>query len=360
MSREASAKSGDYDGGYSGGSDAPTRVAMDTYDRILPYTIEVGSSAHIENYLTGLLGKQQLSDWVRSQGVQKPKLLELLMSGAVRTQAESVDELCALLDIRYLWFVPSNKRVVLLDSHKHDLGLRSELKEKIRKYSDNAANIDKLVDKLLITSRSYYKFKSNYAKKSLAVIRKAGAKAYELDHIGVVAPIKYLIGCVKCETTTAAPKSIDDKLREIDLMTMYPKDPLAVRLFIERLHRDINTLRELPSARNVPSLLKDLEHERELARWESQAKREAEARRSAERERENLQRALAESKLTAREEEIARREKAIEPSPQTSQLTGEEFSKSSPFYIPKFGEKKLPLEERLTKMTEKKRSLSAP
>jgi len=351
---------GGYNGGGYNGGGAPTRVAMDTYEMILPYTIEVGSSAHIENYLSGLLGKPTISDWVRSQGVQKPKLLELLMTGAIRTQADTANELCALLDIRYLWFVPSNKRALLLDSHKYDLGLRSELKMKIRKFAKGGGKIDhdhvnKLTDKLLIVARSYYKLKSNYVKKSLSVIRKAKDKAFELDEIGIIAPIKYLVGCVgACPTTT--PKSIDDKLREIDLMVMYPKDPYAVRLFIERIQRDITNIRELPSVREgIIPLLKDLSHERELMKWETQAKRDADARKAVEREKENLQRALAESKLTAREAEIKRREKELEAAGTTPPLPP---LPPPPSVIAPLGKQ---LESKLQKMLgEKKRALSAP
>lgn len=362
---------GTYDGAYDGayGEGSPSRVAMDTYEHILPYTVEVGSSSHIEQYLTGLLGKQTVSDWVRSQGVQKPALLELLITGAVRTQAQTVHELTTLLDLRYLWFIPSNKHAVMLNSHKYDLGLRSELRAKIRKDAStlNETEIDKLTDKLLVVAKSYYKLKSNYVKKPVSAINKAKDDAFELDYIGIETPIKYLIGCVKF--TQDAPKSIDEKLREIDLMRMYPKDPYAVRLFIDRIRRDIKNIEGLPSNQRfgVNSLLSNIERENNILNWGNhikqaerdqlnlrrnqlnlqrerenlQREREQAQREQAQREqREQIEQAKAESIVTAQEEKEKRE---AQSQAQVSQLTGQEFKKDDPFYIPEFkkGERRL-------------------
>ena len=355
---------------------------MDTYEHILPYTVEVGSSSHIEQYLTGLLGKQTVSDWVRSQGVQKPALLELLITGAVRTQAQTVHELTTLLDLRYLWFIPSNKHAVMLNSHKYDLGLRSELRAKIRKDAStlNETEIDKLTDKLLVVAKSYYKLKSNYVKKPVSAINKAKDEAFELDYIGIETPIKYLIGCVKF--TQDAPKSIDEKLREIDLMRMYPKDPYAVRLFIDRIRRDIKNIEDLPSnqrfgVNSVLSNLNNLERANNILNWDNRVRRAEREQINLQRERENLQRereqarreqaqrgeaqreqaqreqaqreqrereqieqAKAESIVTAQEEKEKRE---AQSQAQVSQLTGQEFKKGDPFYIPEFkkGERRL-------------------
>jgi len=244
-------------GGSGGVVKSPTIIAQDAYDKVLPYTIEVGTTSHLEKYLTELLGKVTISEWTRSQHVQHPQLLELLLEGAVQTKATDVDDLIAVLDIKYLWVVPPNKQVLLLSSHQYDLGLKSELRSMSKRTAGNIS--DDAINKLTILSKTYYKFKSNYAKKPISVIRKAKDKAYELDYIGIAAPIKYLVGCAVPGT------SIHNKLRDIDLMYMYPKDPTAVREFIRRIKRESDIIEGMDKHNinnKVESMLNTLENER--------------------------------------------------------------------------------------------------
>ena len=293
------------------GAGSPSTVAANAYEQILGYVGEVGGSADIEKYLMGLLNtpKVEITEYTKSQRVLYPKLFELLMTAAIRTGADSAGELITMLDIRYIWFVPDGKRALLLNSYKYDLGLTSELRAKIRATAPtfNAVQIDKLADKLATTSRSYYKFKSNWAKKPASVIAKAKGDAFELDHVGVEAPIKYLLGCAQGDPKFSDAKSIDDRLRDIDLIMLYPKDPLAVRNFIERVERDARALSKQQSyglgSGLVGDLLRDLNFERDR---ETREQREREARDREARERADMQRAIDASRFTYDMDKIKR------------------------------------------------------
>lgn len=330
-----------------GGS--PSRATDQVYDKILPYVVEIGDSSHIETYLSKLLDlpKVKISEYTKSLPLRYPKLYELLLHGAIHTGAESDSELMTLLDIKYLWFVPSSKRALLLNSQQYDLGISSQIRDAIKSEvpTFHATEVDKLTSKLNLISRGYYKFKSNFARKNASVITKAKANAYELDTIGFAAPLKYLIGCVKYNV--GATKSIDDKLREIDLMSMYPKDPLAVRRFIERVGRDIRDLERFDSRHSLTADLGGLIFERERIKAQERERAIQERERALTRERDDLQRAIAESKLTAREEELARKEKELNrPPPQISQLTNKPVSER--WVIPEWkppGEKRRALSE---------------
>ena len=238
-------------------------AVSDVYHAASKYIEEVGSDKHLIDYLAEIYDMKQLkiSDTIRSMDIKYKELYQLLTNIAELTSARTSEELIEFAGIRYLWFVPEAKKRIVLDSYRHDVDIKSDVKEKIKQYAGVPLldrEVDQLMKRLLLHLRTYYKLKAGYSSKSAAKIKKLGARSFELDIMGASPVIRRSV----IAFMSHGPKSISEKLREVDLAAMRAVDPYAVSSFLRRIKDDYelrNITKPVDTMRNM-SLLADLEH----------------------------------------------------------------------------------------------------
>lgn len=232
-------------------------VAEQTYNRILPTINSVGTSKHIVKYLSEILDIKSLdvSDYVTHKHlIEHKELLELLIIATDRTTSQTPEELIVLTDLRYQWFLPADKGKVLYDKKKFTTDQKPVIRVIIDDYSKQSTrNLlthekESLVTKLTPLSNNYRKFQNLQSGKKLASLKK---EPVVLDSVAFSGIVKLIIDKITLPTTAPMllPKpsnltsmNIREKLDNIDLIALYPREPYLVKAFIARIKKEIRII----------------------------------------------------------------------------------------------------------------------
>lgn len=191
-----------FDNSSSGNITATGGIDQDTADEFLaivkPYLRLTGGTRNFLSSAAKKLGKR----FKYSQKTDRKKLVEAAEALVEEFRPKDAEELMAKAEVSYEWFVPASKSQILkladdIPTEEFDLvndKLVEEFRDYARKHSPKTLT-KKTIEKLLEKSEPFlrkFKLKSAYSKKPKTVVKRAGAKAFEADVVGLLPLLRLL------------------------------------------------------------------------------------------------------------------------------------------------------------------------
>lgn len=189
----------DYESEYSfNNSDGDAVVGgidQDVADEFLaivkPYLRLTGGTRNFLSSAAKKLGKR----FKYSQKTDRKKLVEAAEALVEEFRPKDAEELVAKAEVSYEWFVPGSKSQILkladdIPTEEFDIindKLVEEFRDYSRKHSPKTLS-KKMMEKLLEKAEPFlrkFKLKPAYAKKPKTAVKRAGAKAFEADVVGL-------------------------------------------------------------------------------------------------------------------------------------------------------------------------------
>lgn len=202
----------------NGGADVITEKV---YDLLKVYAKEVGTSKHIEDYLKKTF-EIEIPPESMKKDVKYPKLYKLVSDIIFYHDIETVEDFLKLTNIKYLWFVPEEKRDLILNAYKYKIDITKDVKTLFDEYMPSrlltSSSLDKVISEF-IPSHKFFKFKKTYATKKVTLIQKAKENAFTLDILPLIPDIKILV------------KRLKEEKENKELYSMIGKDKSALDLY---------------------------------------------------------------------------------------------------------------------------------
>lgn len=227
---------------------SPIDIATAVYEKIKPHIQEVGTPKHIVRYLSNVLDVNhiELSDFVRNRhDVEHKDVLELLIIASERTKAASVEELILIMDLRYCWFLSAEAGTILMFNRSSEPITPTDItlvQSVIDVNATKSAHIvleserTRILDKLKPIMHLYRKFVGK-----VTTGPKLRKQELTIDAVGISGIVAALID-LSVKASPATPKTISEKLSDVDLIAMYPREPYVVKAFIDRIKKEIDIL----------------------------------------------------------------------------------------------------------------------
>ena len=186
-------------GGYTEPNPADSiSVAKSTYDLLKDYAKEVGTSKHVEKYLedTFKIKSLKVKDGSKKD-IKYPKLYNLIEQIINQNNIKSPEDFIKFTKMSYVWFVPENKKQLILGAYKYDVD-SEEVKDLFDEYLSGSQGSQKFDNyDAFVSSHKFFKLKPTFAKKSVAVIKKAKGRAFAFDVIPMLPDIKEIVKDLK-------------------------------------------------------------------------------------------------------------------------------------------------------------------
>lgn len=281
---------------------ADSMVTERIYDLMKVYAKEVGTSKYVEEYLKKVFKLEIPSEGMK-KNVKYPKLYRLIDDIVFYHDIESPEEFMKLSRMSYVWFLPKEKRPLVLNAYKYKINIIKDIDDIFEDYLPSrlvsSAAKDELLDKFA-ASHMYFKLKPQYAKKSIAYIKKQKAKAFSLDIMPILPDVKHLVNILK-EFTKGSELDKAIKSLEKSALVKYESDLIkrAIRKMIEKEER--YDLYKSLARKNIA--LKEEEERKERQRIFDEANRQEIEKQKRELERERRQ---AKEAQEAADEALAR------------------------------------------------------
>jgi hypothetical protein len=273
------------------GEKSSSQIAEDVYALMKQYIREVGTSAHVENFLRRRwhLSKTNVSEDVKRDKSIKHKALYQMIYDIVddNWNIESKEDFIEKTGLRYEHFLPANKRPWLKLADKLDIDIVPELRNELRVYlrspkTFSNSELDKILNSIE-GSLSIWKLAPGYSKKTKPVIEKAKTKAFAVDTLAVLPILK-----ATADSLYDASRWTDavNLIRELGSYGLRSAEEEAVRRVLLGLSEGIEAERDRARVKSI--LMNELEREQRLRALEAQHRERLERieqEREAERQR---------------------------------------------------------------------------
>lgn len=309
---------------YEGGEDVSTTFLVnDIMNKFAPYLDSLEKSKGTLNIITYLCDLYEKPKTL-SSGRKHPDaadLRELLKQIVSTHNFSSANDFITKSHISYLWFLPDNKKLLLLEGqHQYvaDSRDKREIETAFKEISNeigaglSAYEITAEIDKFVKLNK-VYKFRDNVCNYAVAKLKKLiktdPTKVFETDSLGVLSRIKeYLSDWPKTKTDTsnlsvANLKRIYDYLDRLKIIT-YDPYYVGAKLTLSDLEHRLQTAVN----RLVDTQIRDYNREARERETRERETREREVRERERREQENRERQERETR-ERRERENQERER---------------------------------------------------
>lgn len=192
----------------AGSAEPASVVGKDVYDLLLVYAREVGTQQHVEEYL------------VKNMNIKMPKqkssgrLVAIIDDIVDLYNVESVNDFLAVTGIRYKHFLPKAKRCIFDDVYAYQT-LESDLESvMLSMFKEHDVILKSSEIQRILHGYKLYKLTPKYAKKTIGVIKKAKAKAFEPDELAL-RPIVAILA--KLISSDKDRRELQDIMAHLDL-----------------------------------------------------------------------------------------------------------------------------------------------
>lgn len=197
--------------GVTGRAEPATMVGRDIYDLLSEYAREVGTQQHVEEYL------------VKNMNIKIPKqksgrLVVVIDEIVDLYGVESVNDFLAMTGVRYKHFLPKAKRCIFDDLYAYT-SLEADLETSMHlMFKEHDVVLKSSEIQKILHGYKLYKLTAKYAKKSVSVIKKAKAKAFEPDEMALRPIVAILAKLMKIgKNAEKEQKELKNILSHLDL-----------------------------------------------------------------------------------------------------------------------------------------------
>ncbi len=232
----------------TGGSTTPTCnivAVREVYDYCSNIIADVGTDQHILKYLKRIVGSSEVNT---DEPVANKQLFAYLQALCERVKATSGHDLMLIGDLRYCWFLPKTAGSILMFDRVGEPLSADEL-SLLQRYVDNAVTKSLLtiaddvrrniVDKVKQSAGLYRRYADNVSKATVGKLKKM---PLTIDWSVTALINRYIELLNRPAQTSIVYKSIAEKLNDVDLLEMYPREPYLVRAFVDRIKQEIAVL----------------------------------------------------------------------------------------------------------------------
>lgn len=233
----------------TGGSTSPIcniNAVRETYDYCSNIIADVGTDQHILKYLKRIVGSNDVP--TGDSPVANKQLYSYLQALCERVKATSSSDLMLIGDLRYCWFLPKTAGSILMFDRAGE-SLSSDELSLLQRYVDNAVTKSLLtiseeqrrniVDKVKQSVGLYRRYADNVNKATGTKLKKM---PLTIDWSVTALINRYIELLNRPQVASVVYKSIAEKLNDVDLLEMYPREPYLVRAFVDRIKQEIAVL----------------------------------------------------------------------------------------------------------------------
>lgn len=227
-------------------------VLKSVYDMCVTNIDAVGTPTHIVKYLeriSGLASKELIIGDETRRKYKYANVYALLQSLCERVKPTSAEELILLIDLRYCWFLSKAQGSSLVFDKSTDPLSNDEIvlvQSWIDEYAKNTllglteGQKLRLLEQLKPSLHLYRKFVGPVPK-TPAQLAKCKT-TIDSSIRGLIA--KSIMILQRPPTPVLNEKSIAQRLVDVDLIAMYPREPYLVKAFVDRIKKEIKLLED--------------------------------------------------------------------------------------------------------------------